>query len=262
MRRDIRLLVSCEHGGNRVPARYAHLFAGAGALLEGHTGYDIGALTVARDIAAALDGHLAVRLLYSTTTRLLVDLNRSLGHPRLHGEPVRTVDPDQRRAIVARHHAPYRASAERWIAEAIGDGARVVHLSCHSFTPALDGRTRGADVGLLFDPRRAAEGRVVRAWRAALAGAMPALRVRLNYPYRGTADGLTTTLRRRFPDPAYAGIELEVNQAHPMGSARDWRALRRTLAAALATALATAPPARTAGRRGVQPSTKRRSGAR
>jgi predicted N-formylglutamate amidohydrolase len=257
MRRDLRLLVSCEHGGNRVPARYADLFADAGALLDSHAGYDIGALTVARDIAAALGADLPVRLLYSTTTRLLVDLNRSVGHPRLHGEPVRALGDDQRRAIVERHHAPYRASAERWVAESIDRGARVVHLSCHSFTPALDGRARRADVGLLFDPRRAAEGRAVHAWRAALAEALPALRVRLNYPYRGTADGLTTALRRRFPDPAYAGVELEVNQALPTGSARDWRTLRRILATALATALR----APTSGRRAARPSAGPRTGA-
>lgn len=249
MRRDVRLLVSCEHGGNRVPARYRPLFAGAQALLDSHAGYDIGALTVARDLAAALGGHAPVRLVYSTTTRLLVDLNRSLGHPRLHAGAVRALPAEQRRAIVERHYAPYREVAQRWIAEAIAAGARVVHLSCHSFAPVLDGRTRRADVGLLFDPQRDAEVQLAHAWRSALAGALPTLRVRLNYPYRGTADGLTTTLRRRFPEPAYAGIELEVNQGHPTGNARDWRRLRRWLGESLVAALAAVRPADSAPRR-------------
>jgi hypothetical protein len=38
-----RLLVSCEHGGNRVPARYVALFEGAADVLATHRGYDLGA---------------------------------------------------------------------------------------------------------------------------------------------------------------------------------------------------------------------------
>jgi predicted N-formylglutamate amidohydrolase len=101
----------------------------------------------------------------------------------------------------------------------------------------LDGRTRAVDVGLLFDPRRAAEAALARAWRDALATGGPPLRVRFNRPYRGTADGLTTTLRRQFADGAYLGLELEVNQAFPAASASAWRLLRRRLVAGLGDAL-------------------------
>lgn len=38
------------------------------------------------------------------------------------------------------------------------------------------------------------------------------VRVRLNYPYRGTADVLTKTLRLQLPSSTYAGLELELNQ--------------------------------------------------
>jgi predicted N-formylglutamate amidohydrolase len=160
----------------------------------------------------------------------------------LHGAPIRKLDPAARRAIVERHHAPYRSDVLRWVDRAIDGGSSVVHVSCHSFTPALDGKARNADVGLLFDPRRDFERRLAGAWRDALVDAGPPLRVRLNYPYRGTADGLTTTLRRHFGDVDYAGIELEVNQAHPLGSARAWRALRRRLVAAFVAALYALPP--------------------
>jgi hypothetical protein len=49
--------------------------------------------------------------------------------------------------------------------------------------------------------------------RRELSQALPHLRVRRNRPYRGTSDGLTTHLRRRFAAKDYAGIELELNQA-------------------------------------------------
>ena len=76
----------------------------------------------------------------------------------------------------------------------------------------LRGETRNADVGILYDPRRPAEKRFAMAWARAIRAAARELRVRRNYPYLGVGDGLTTTLRRRFPAWRYLGIELEVNQ--------------------------------------------------
>jgi predicted N-formylglutamate amidohydrolase len=237
MPRPLRLLVTCEHGGNRIPARYRALFSERDAALDSHAGYDIGALTLARDMATAFAASLSTRLIYSTTSRLLVDLNRSVGHPKLHGAPLRSLDAARRQAIVGRYYAPYRDEVERAVGDWAREGARVLHLSCHSFTPALEGQVRNADVGLLFDPARPSEVRLVRAWAAALKDVGERLRVRLNYPYRGTADGLTTSLRRRFDDSCYAGVELEVNQAFPLGNAGRWRALRRRLVATFERAL-------------------------
>jgi predicted N-formylglutamate amidohydrolase len=240
MRHPIRLLVTCEHAGNRVPARYRALFDGLDSTLDTHAGYDIGALAVARDMAAAFARPLSARLIYSTTSRLLVDLNRSVGHPALHGPPVRRLDAARRDEIVRRYYDPYREEVEHVVLDWTRAGARVVHLSCHSFTPSLDGKVRTADVGLLFDPGRPLEVELTRAWAAALRQTGEQLRVRLNYPYRGTSDGLTTSLRRLFDDGSYAGVELEVNQAFPLGNAGRWRTLRRRLVGTLRDAVCTA----------------------
>jgi predicted N-formylglutamate amidohydrolase len=229
MQREVRMLVTCEHGGNRIPARYRALFEQYAEALEGHRGYDVGALAVARDLTAAFSRSLSAVLFYSTTSRLLVDLNRSVGHPRLHGEAVRGLDPAARRDIVASYHKPYRTRVQGWVRRVVEAGSRVLHVSSHSFTPSLDGKERDADLGLLFDPQRASEALLAGAWHAALRRACPALRVRLNYPYRGRDDGMTTTMRRAFDDAHYVGIELEVNQRYPTGDARRFRALRWTL---------------------------------
>ena len=114
----------------------------------------------------------------------------------------------------------------------------MIHVSTHSFTPELDGLVRTADVGLLYDPSRDAERDFSARWQDAIARRDPGLRVRRNYPYRGSADGLTTALRRRFPGDGYAGIELEINQRYPLADESGWRRLRRQIAAALAEALA------------------------
>lgn len=66
------VIVTCEHGGNHIPVRYAALFAAAGDVLKTHRGWDPGALPLARRFAKTL----GTPLFFSTTSRLLVDLNR------------------------------------------------------------------------------------------------------------------------------------------------------------------------------------------
>lgn len=229
---DRILVISCEHGGNEVPRAFAPLFRGHGALLDSHRGWDPGALELARDLARAF----GVACFASTTTRLLVDLNRSIGHRGLFSEITRPLARAARQEIVAAHYRPYRDAIEHAVAQHVANGRAVLHVAAHSFTPVLDGTVRRADVAWLYDPRRPAECDLSRRWLAALAHRAPGLQLRRNHPYRGRSDGLAALLRRRFPDPAYAGIELEVNQAWVAQGGAPWRQLRADLVDALAEA--------------------------
>lgn len=225
MARTDPLLITCEHGGNRVPPRYRPLFAGFEALLATHRGFDPGALALARKLAAALQAPLFA----STTSRLLVDLNRSPGHPRLYSEATRGAPDAVRHEIFSRHYLPYRDAIEQHVAAAVARGQRLIHLASHSFTPVLDGVVRNADVGLLYDPSRSGEVALCRAWQTHLQRLRPDLKVRRNYPYAGRSDGLTAYLRRRFPPDAYVGVELEINQKHALRGGRGWRELQAAL---------------------------------
>ena len=213
--------MSCEHGGNRIPPRYRRLFRGSAGLLASHRAYDPGALTLAHDFAGAF----RARLFYATVSRLLVELNRSPGHPQQFS---RRVPRELQDELVERYYRPYRQQLEARVAASVRRGRRVVHLSCHSFTPILAGVRRDADVGLLFDPRRRPERELCAAWQARLRQ-LSDLRIRKNYPYRGSADGLTTYLRTRFAERDYLGIELEVNQKFPRAGGARWRAVRTLL---------------------------------
>ena len=226
------LLITCEHGGNRIPAKYSPLFKAHRKALESHRGYDPGALAYARDFSAAFGAPLVC----STTSRLLVELNRSPGHPQLFSEASRTLPADERERLLQRHYYPYREEVEARVRQAVARGRRVLHVSCHSFTPVLDGVARNADIGVLYDPGRASELAFCLRWQRTLKAAT-GLVVRRNYPYIGYADGLTTYLRKRYPDALYCGIELEVSQKYPLGDAASWRGLRRSLVAALGHAL-------------------------
>ena len=228
------ILFSCEHGGNRVPARYRRLFHGLHQVLLTHRGYDFGALRMARELSASFDAPIVA----STVTRLLVDLNRSPGHPRLHAESVRHAPREVRDRIVAEHYLPYRTQAETLIRRAIARGRRVIHVASHSFTPELNGKVRTADVGLLYDPGRAGERRMCALWKAALHEALPHLRVRRNYPYSGKDDGFIPFLRGRFRPSAYIGIEIEINQAIVVGAPRGWAELRSAIIESLRATVA------------------------
>jgi predicted N-formylglutamate amidohydrolase len=235
-----RLLLTCEHGGNRIPREYADLFRGAHRALASHRGWDPGALAVAR----ALARRLRAPLLPVTWSRLLVEGNRAPGNPRLWSAYTAGLPRQERERILERYWWPHRRRVEARVREAIAAGGRVVHVAVHSFAPMLDGEVRGADVGLLYDPTRAGETGLCRRWQAALHGVAPTLRVRRNHPYRGAADGLPTWLRRRFPDRRYAGVELELSQAL-LGAGRR-RSLTRALARSLGALL---EPDRRAGPR-------------
>ena len=174
----------------------------------------------------------------STTSRLLIDLNRSIGHPQLFSDATRAAPAELRATIVERHYQPYRGEVERLAGQAIARGRRVIHVSSHSFTPELDGEVRRADVGLLYDPGRRAEAVLCARWKTSLEALDPRLRVRRNYPYAGKADGLTSHLRRRFPQGSYVGVEVEVNQAIVLAGDRRWAALRAALIDSLRAACA------------------------
>ena len=205
--RPASVVVTCEHGGNRVPPEAAHLFTLRGDHLAGHGGYDAGALEMARAFA---DAH-AAPLYFTTITRLVVDQNRSMGHPRLFSRYTRGLPEALRRDILARHYQPLRQETLETVAAAVQAGRTVAHLASHSFVPVLSGVERTMDVGLLYDPAREGERALCSAWTARLKARRPGLRVRRNAPYRGVSDGHVTALRKAFPT-GYLGIELEVNQ--------------------------------------------------
>jgi predicted N-formylglutamate amidohydrolase len=222
--KSVSIVLTCEHGGNRVPARYRALFSGQRHLLDSHCGYDIGALAAAR----FLRRRFGAPLFSATVTRLIVDLNRSIGNARVFSQFTRALPAQERERIVARHYRPYRDQVRHWIGQRIARSAQVLHLAVHSFTPVLDGMERLADIGLLYDPGRAPEASLAREWRTALVAV--GLRARCNYPYRGVSDGFIPALRREFPAACYVGIEIEINQRWATGDAKRWRRLLDAIA--------------------------------
>jgi hypothetical protein len=211
-------IITCEHGGNRIPAPYRRLFRGQRALLDSHRGYDPGSLVMSKALASAF----AAPLVASTVSRLLIDLNRSIGHPQLFSAVTRAAPAQTRAQIVEQHYRPYRMQVERLIWQAVARGAsRDPHFVAQLYRGAgWQGARRRC--GFALPPRSARGGRGLR-------------------PLEGNAgkgDGLTSHLRVRFAHCDYVGIELEVNQGIVFAAGRRWMALRRMLIDSLRTGCA------------------------
>lgn len=127
----MKIIITCEHGGNEIPLEYQFLFRYAQNKLESHEGWDIGALKLAIEFAKELDGDF----FYSEVSRLLVELNRSLNHPKLFSDYTKLLKKDEKNKLLQEYYFPYRNNVIDRINSLIIQGFTVFHLSVHSFTP-------------------------------------------------------------------------------------------------------------------------------
>lgn len=206
-----QVLVSCEHASNRLPQG----MEAPADMMELHIAWDPGALPIARRLATMFDAPLHA----GEYSRLVVDLNRTVGNSVLvrrrsdgHRIPFnRGLTQAEVERRVQAYYRPYRDAVAGDVARIVDEHGRCVHLCIHTYTPALAGKVRGNDIGLLYDPRRQPEAALVRELRAALV-AKTGLVVWLNRPYSGTADGILPRIREVHDEASYVAIELEVNQ--------------------------------------------------
>ncbi|HUG71199.1 MAG TPA: N-formylglutamate amidohydrolase [Pirellulaceae bacterium] len=224
MKREV--IITCEHASCDIPPAYKPLFRGQRQVLRSHRGYDPNSI----ELAVALSTRLNCQLFQGTVSRLLVELNRSLGHRALFSEFTRVLSESEQLELLNTYYFPYRAAVEHEVRSRIRKRRTVLHLSIHTFAPILADKPRIADVGLLFDPARLAEALLMRTWQREISKRVPELRTRRNYPYHGRSDGLTTYLRSKFADPGYLGIEIEVRNSLQTTSA-TWKKLMEEFAA-------------------------------
>jgi predicted N-formylglutamate amidohydrolase len=203
-----RLLITCEHAGNEIPENYKYIFKNADEDIKSHRGWDPGASIVASATGAALS--LPVYL--HSTTRLLVEANRSLKSPNLFSEYGKALQPSVKAFILDKYYHPYRNAVTEAISKSIENHFEVAHFSIHSFTPIWEGSKRTTDIGILFDPDRKPEAKLALQLQEKLKSLAPLLTIDMNEPYKGTADGFTTHLRTQFGVKSYSGIEIEINQ--------------------------------------------------
>lgn len=194
----MKLILSCEHASNKIPAKFSKLFDKK--ILASHRGIDIGA----KAIFKLLSENLPCYAQAAEYSRLLIELNRSLDHPQLFSEFSAQMSNKEKQDFIKNIYLPYQ---KKLISKIKGPS---LHIGIHSFTPVLNGKKRQADIGLLYDPKKPQEKSFCTQWKKWLTQNSD-YQVKLNYPYKGNSDGLTTIFRKKFPKN-YLGIELEINQ--------------------------------------------------
>ena len=205
------LILTCEHANNKLPAAFKK--AVPAEVLKTHRAYDIGAVQVFRKLVKFAKPEFYCEGKFS---RLFVDLNRTITNKSAFSDYLR--NNENAKAQATAYWNEYRATIEKFVESAIKPKTRavkpapeIIHLGIHSFTPVLNGKVRNTDIGILYDPARPQERAYANVIKAEIKRLYPAMKVRFNYPYKGTSDGLTTTLRKKF-GPRYVGIEIEINQ--------------------------------------------------
>lgn len=204
----MKILITCEHGGNVIPPAYHAFFQHQQQALNSHRGYDPGTLDLFEEVKFLADFSLK-----SEVSRLLVELNRSLHHRQLFSEVSKEFSAEKKEEILQQYYFPYRNSVEKQIETWVRFHEKVIHLSLHSFTRIFKGIERNTDLGILYDSSKSNEKNFSKNFKLQLQQELPGFKIRFNYPYLGKADGFTTYLRKKFPTN-YIGIELEINQKY------------------------------------------------
>ena len=205
-------VVSIEHASNAIPPELGTLGL-TPEILESHVAWDAGAEYVGQKLAAAIQSPIVV----GEYSRLVADLNRS---PENHESVPSTAfgvavpgnsqlsDKDRKKRLET-YHSPYWSEVLKHIHSIFDSGHECLHLGIHSFTHEYPGQVREMDIGLLVDPSHIGDGPITKLIHKAINES--GLDCRVNEPYSGLNDGITTNFRNRFLDGRYASVEFEVS---------------------------------------------------
>lgn len=149
-----RLVITCDHASNRVPAPYGDLGLGPDAFRR-HIAFDIGM----RGVTLKLAEKLGAWAILTNFSRLLIDPNRGEDDPTLvmrlsDGAIVpgnAQVGADEVARRLARYHRPYHDAITARLDAMLNAGDTPVIIAMHSFTPRWKVFVRPWHIGLLWD---------------------------------------------------------------------------------------------------------------
>jgi predicted N-formylglutamate amidohydrolase len=205
----MHILITCEHASNFVPEKFKNYFINNNDLLKTHKALDIHAKPAAEQLYSNLKNNFSCSIHLAQITRLLIDHNRSLNNYNIWSEISKNFNHKEKKLLIDQYYQPYINNILNEIATKIVNNT-ILHISMHSFTNKLNNQIRNNDLGILYDPRRKIEQKFAIILQNRLCNDF---KVRRNYPYLGRSDGLTSQLRKIYPEDKYLGYEIEINQS-------------------------------------------------
>lgn len=195
-------VITCEHASHELPAPWRWHDADRW-LSDTHWAYDIGAVELARELAA----ELGAALVAARFSRLLVDANRAADSDSLFLERVQDQQVELNRRLDAaerERRMAYWRSYHDQIDQVVRQSDASIVLAIHSFTDVYAGRRRDFDIGVLFDQEeQLAQDLAVALQRVG--------EVRLNEPYSGK-QGMIYSATRHAADHGRRALEIEARQ--------------------------------------------------
>jgi len=202
-------VIVVDHASRRIPRRLGTLGLPA-AELERHIAWDIGALGVARRVAAALDAPLVAQ----NYSRLVIDCNRDPAVPSsipVIGESLEipgnvALDAEQLAARRVEIFEPYHQRIRALLDERLASGRPTILIAQHSMTDVFKGVRREMHAAVLYNRDRRFAGLVLDRLRGE-AG----LVIGDNQPYF-VSDETDYTVPRHAEARGLAHVEVEIRQ--------------------------------------------------
>jgi predicted N-formylglutamate amidohydrolase len=198
-----RVVLVCEHAANAIPPEFKELGLNEHAL-QSHIAWDLGALAVAKAMAARLDAPLVAQ----RVSRLVYDCNRSPNAPdaipdiseyqKIPGNV--GLSAADRLARTVRYYAPFCDALSACLEKRVSP----VLITVHSFTPVYKGQRRDVEIGILHDRDSRLADEILKC-----AGRNSERKVMRNLPY-GPEDGVTFTLVRHALPYGLLNVMIEI----------------------------------------------------
>lgn len=214
----VALLITCETAGVELPQQMIR--DGHSELDEAFRAVRSSADPYGAEMAERIATRLNMPLVKNPFDSRLIDVTRSLRHPQLFGKLTTKWSRQQKSDLVDVAYTPYYDRVKQSLARVLEQFTFVVHLSVRSFELMADEKPVRTDVGLLYDPKRVGETDFSIDWVNEQYELNYNVRVRRNYPRRGTANHLMNSMRKSFPNDQYLGIEVWLNRAWAARRAR------------------------------------------
>jgi predicted N-formylglutamate amidohydrolase len=204
-----RFVIVVDHASARVPRRLGNLGLPA-AELRRHIAWDIGALAVAREVAAALDAPLVAQ----NYSRLVIDCNRDPGvatsiptSSECIGIPGNIgLNEAEIRARRTEIFDPYHRRIRELLDARMAAGQATILVAQHSMTDVFNGVRREMHAAVLYNRDRRFAGLMLDVLRRD-----PALHVADNEPYF-MSDATDYTIPRHAEARGLPHVEIEIRQ--------------------------------------------------
>jgi hypothetical protein len=166
-----------------------------------------------RDAAVSMAHQLDADLIVNEYAHDLIDVTRTPGQRGLFSNLTHEWPRRERERLVSLIHRPYVERVRAAVEAARSKHGFVIHLSIRSFDLRHRGKIFRTDVGLLYDPARPSEADLCLDWIDQMWDRVTMLKVRRNYPRRGSSNGLMQSLRAEYGEQEYLGVEVWLNRA-------------------------------------------------